>query len=91
MTQPLKMRILRTVANHPGSTPADVLKRAFNHGEYTAKAISALLQQMHAMKLLRRGYAFHYLPRKRKARFTFADYTYWVSRDGFETLKHEHH
>lgn len=82
-----ELRALRTVANHPGSTPEDVAVRAFNgpnlHG--SAARVSRMLRKLRELKLLNRGYAIIHTP-KGRGRW-FANHTYFVSRRGFEVLK----
>lgn len=79
------LRALRAVANHPGSTPQDVAERAFNHGNVTRMtgSVSTLLRHLHKEKLLKRGYVIIY----RQPRARAVNYTYFLSRRGFEALK----
>jgi len=82
------LRILRTVAHHPGSTPEEVARRAFSAADpYAGMACaSRILRDMRENKLLKRGYVvFCFTGRRRGKRSV--NYTYYVSRSGFEVLK----
>lgn len=82
-----ELRTLRALAHNPGMTPEEVALKAF-HGRnlYSMTGnISRTLRQMHERRLLKRGYAFIHTG-KSKHSWT-ANYTYFVSREGYEVLQ----